>query len=113
MLRHGAQPRGVALRPRPPPARHPGRAAERARPGAAAPDGMGSPVGHFPAPCLRVAPRLAAGRGPRAMTPERPLRVAIRYWDAAGMSGIKRYTFELAAGLQRLGVAARLSRHLH
>lgn len=41
------------------------------------------------------------------------MRVAVRYLNARGMSGIKRYSLELISGLQRLGIDARPSRHLY
>jgi glycosyltransferase involved in cell wall biosynthesis len=43
----------------------------------------------------------------------KPLRVAVRYLDVHGMSGIKRYSLELLAALRRIGVDARPSRHLY
>lgn len=42
-----------------------------------------------------------------------PVRVVVRYLNVRGMSGIKRYSLELAAGLQRAGIDARPSPHLH
>lgn len=41
------------------------------------------------------------------------LRVAVRFLNVRGMSGIKRYSLELTSALQRLGVEARPSPHLH
>jgi glycosyltransferase involved in cell wall biosynthesis len=41
------------------------------------------------------------------------MRVAVRYLDTHGMSGIKRYSLELVSSLRALGVDARAQRHLY